>query len=105
MEQSVDGIIHKDLDINIYRILQEGFNNAVKHAKASKIDLKIIKKGKFLEIHFQDNGIGFDQNEQVNGQGILGIKERVTLLSGTINITSEADSGTLLYIQIPISNQ
>ena len=105
MEQSVDGMIHKDLDINIYRILQEGFNNAVKHAKASKIDLKIIKKGKFLEIHFQDNGIGFDQNEQVNGQGILGIKERVTLLSGTINITSEADSGTLLYIQIPISNQ
>ncbi len=105
MEQSIDGIVHKDLDINVYRILQESFNNALKHAYASEIDLKIIRKFTFLEILFQDNGIGYNQNQQIHGQGILGIKERVTLLGGTIDITTEAEAGTLLYIQIPISNQ
>lgn len=101
MDESVDGVVLKDLDINIYRILQESFNNVVKHSKATKIDLKIMKKEAFLEISFQDNGIGFNQNGGVNGQGIIGIKERVALLGGTINITSEIGAGTQMLIQIP----
>ncbi len=102
MEQSVDGFVEKENDINIYRILQESFTNVIKHAKATKIDIKIIKNDSFLDISFKDDGIGFNQNAQINGQGILGIKERVALLRGTINIISEESSGTLLYIQIPI---
>jgi signal transduction histidine kinase len=62
--------------------------------------LKIIKKASILEILFQDNGIGFNQNAKINGQGILGIKERVALLGGTINIVSDIDAGTQLLIQI-----
>ena len=103
MEQSVDNLIHKDLEINTYRILQESFNNVIKHAKATEIDLKIIQKGAFLEITFQDNGIGYDQNANIMGQGLLGIKERVALLKGTLNIISNENSGTLLFIKIPIS--
>ena len=103
MGQSVDNLIHKDLEINIYRILQENFNNVIKHAKAAKISLKIIQKGAFLEIDFQDNGIGYDQNANIMGQGLLGIKERVALLKGSINIISNENTGTLLFIKIPIS--
>jgi len=102
MDESVDGVVPKELDINIYRILQESFNNVVKHSKATKIYLKIIRKAQSLEILFQDNGIGFNQNAGVNGQGIIGIKERVALLGGTINITSETGAGTQILIQIPI---
>ncbi|MCP9747390.1 7TM diverse intracellular signaling domain-containing protein [Lacihabitans sp. CS3-21] len=102
MDESVDGVVPKELDINIYRILQESFNNVVKHSKATKIYLKIIRKAQSLEILFQDNGIGFNQNVGVNGQGIIGIKERVALLGGTINITSEIGAGTQILIQIPI---
>lgn len=102
MDESVDGVVHKDLDINIYRILQESFNNVVKHSKATKIDLEIIRKAQILEILFQDNGTGFNQNAKIHGQGILGIKERVALLGGKINITSEIGAGTQLLIQIPL---
>ena len=102
MSNSIDGLVHKDLEINIYRILQESFNNVIKHAKASKIDLEIFQKNNFLEISFKDNGIGFDQNSPLNGQGILGIKERISLLKGTLSIISDANTGTLLLIKIPI---
>ena len=102
MEESIDGLIRKDLEINIYRILQESFNNVIKHAGASKIELKILQKGKFLEISFQDNGIGYDQNFKLMGQGILGIQERVALLKGILTITSNKNTGTLILISIPI---
>ena len=102
MEQSVDNLIHKDLEINIYRILQESFNNVIKHAKAKRIDLSILQKNNLLEITFQDNGIGYDQNSKFMGQGLLGIKERVALLKGSLNIISNENTGTLLSIKIPI---
>ena len=103
MEQSVDNLIHKDLEINTYRILQESFNNVIKHAKAKKIDLSILQKKDLLEITFQDNGIGYDQNANIMGQGLLGIKERVALLKGTLNIISNENTGTSIFIKIPIS--
>ncbi|MCP9770927.1 hypothetical protein EGI22_23735 [Lacihabitans sp. LS3-19] len=103
IKESVDGVVSKDLEINIYRILQEGFNNVMKHANATHIDLKIAKKEDRIEINFQDNGIGFKQNIKINGQGILGIKERVALLGGTINIVSDSGKGTLLQIHVPIN--
>ena len=102
MAESVDGLVAKDLEINIYRILQESFNNASKHARASNIDLTINRKIDAIDIAFQDNGVGYDQNTRINGQGILGIKERVALLKGSLTVTSNAESGTLLFITIPI---
>jgi two-component system, sensor histidine kinase LadS len=101
MEDSIDKLIHKDLEINVYRILQESFTNVIKHAKASKIDLKIVQRNNVLEINFQDNGIGYDQNSKTIGQGILGIKERVSLLKGTLNISSQKNIGTSIFISIP----
>jgi signal transduction histidine kinase len=102
MEESIDKLIHKDLEINVYRILQESFNNVVKHAKASKIELEILQKSNVLEITFKDDGTGYDQNNNTIGQGILGIKERVSLLKGALNISSEQNTGTSIFISIPI---
>ena len=102
MAESVDGLVAKDLEINIYRILQESFNNASKHAHASNINVTIDRKIDAIDIAFQDNGVGYDQNTRINGQGILGIKERVALLKGSLTVTSNAESGTLLFITIPI---
>ena len=69
-----------------------------------KIDLAISQKNNLLEITFQDNGIGYDQNDKMMGQGILGIKERVALLKGTLTINSDENTGTSLLILIPILN-
>jgi two-component system, sensor histidine kinase LadS len=102
MKNSIDGLIQKELEINVYRILQESFNNAFKHAQATKIDINIIEKAHELHINFQDNGNGFDQGKAKMGQGLLGIKERVSLMKGTLFINSEHQKGTQITINIPV---
>jgi two-component system, sensor histidine kinase LadS len=102
IEQSLDGLVAKENEINVYRILQESFNNVLKHAKATKIDLEILRKNELLEIIFKDNGIGYNQDEIATGQGILGMKERVALLKGSIVTESNSKKGTNIFIKIPI---
>ncbi len=101
MIESIDGLVQKELEINIYRILQESFNNAFKHASATKIEIKIQKQANELLLHFEDNGEGFNQNTAKYGQGIVGIKERVSLMKGTVVIDSEEKKGTKIMIKIP----
>ncbi len=101
MPESIDGLLQKELEINIYRILQESFNNAFKHASATKIEIIIQKSANELSINFEDNGKGFNQNTAKYGQGIVGIKERVSLMKGTILIDSEEKKGTKINIKIP----
>lgn len=101
MIESIDGLVQKELEINIYRILQESFNNAFKHAYATKIEIKIQKNIQELLINFEDNGKGFNQNTAKYGQGIVGIKERVSLMKGAILIDSEEKKGTKIMIKIP----
>ena len=101
MTETIDAIVQKELEINIYRILQESFNNVFKHASATKIEIKIQKKEDELLIEFEDNGKGFNQNTAKYGQGIVGIKERVSLMKGTLLIQSEEKKGTHIFIKIP----
>lgn len=101
MKEPIDGLVQKELEINIYRILQESFNNTVKHASATKIEIKIQKQAQDLLLHFEDNGKGFNQNIAKYGQGLVGTKERVSLMQGTILIESEEKKGTQIFIKIP----
>ena len=101
MKEPIDGLVQKELEINIYRILQESFNNAIKHASASKITIKIKKIANDLNVDFVDNGKGFNQNTAQFGQGIVGIKERVSLMKGTVLIESAEKKGTHIFIKIP----
>ena len=103
MKDSIDGLIQKELEINVYRILQESFNNAFKHSKAIKIEIFIEKIANELLINFRDNGKGFDQGKIQMGQGLLGIKERVSLMRGTFLIESENKKGTKIMIKIPVN--
>ncbi len=102
MPQPIDGLVDKNLEINVYRILQEGFNNVIKHSKASTVTIKIETIENFLQIIFQDNGTGFETKTAKSGQGLLGIKERVSLLKGTLIIESEIQKGTKILIKIPV---
>jgi two-component system, sensor histidine kinase LadS len=101
MKEPIDGLVQKELEINIYRILQEGFNNAFKHASATKIEIEIKKITNELWLNFEDNGKGFNQNTAKYGQGLVGIKERVSLMKGTLLIESEDKKGAKIVIKIP----
>jgi two-component system sensor histidine kinase UhpB len=96
----------ESLNINIYRIVQEAINNAVKHAQATNIDIKLsTTKTGALQLTIKDDGKGMNIHDvdQTNHFGLLGIRERVQGFKGSFNVDSEPSekNGTTIYINIP----
>jgi two-component system, NarL family, sensor histidine kinase UhpB len=93
------------ININIYRMVQEAINNAIKHAQASElsIDLHMLEESN-LQLTIKDNGVGMDIDavDQTNHFGLLGIRERVQGLHGNFSLDSELGKGTIIHIKIPI---
>lgn len=93
----------KNLQIAIFRILQELVNNIIKHSHANNAKVLLAVKDKNLEISVEDDGIGFKLlDESQTGLGLRSIKNRVKLLNGTINIEAIETKGTKVLISIPI---
>lgn len=88
--------------VEIYRIITEMFNNAIKHSKCTSIDLLLFEADGSLVVEFSDNGIGFDSGRQSDGIGLTGIMKRVGLMSGTCVIHSST-TGTHYKIELPIN--
>jgi two-component system sensor histidine kinase DegS len=94
--------------LTIIRIIQEACNNIVKHANATKIDVKMIYYENSIEIYIIDNGVGFENldntdiiYESKSGFGLSMMKERVYLLSGIIKFDSNINKGTQIYVKVP----
>ncbi|HTI93995.1 MAG TPA: sensor histidine kinase [Puia sp.] len=102
--------LSRELEISVYRIVQEGLNNVIKHAQASKVEIYIDNSGDYLNLMVKDNGKGFYfdshqlhlKNLVRKMNGIRGMKERAELLSGTFNINAEPGKGTILQTEIPL---
>ena len=94
----------KKLEVYIYRIVQEAFTNILKHAEATRVKLVFLEKGHYIEVSICDNGKGFRLNRKFlsKGNGISNIRERVNLLGGKIDISSEMGKGTTIFCTIPI---
>ncbi len=94
----------------VFRIVQEGFNNIVKHASASEVLLKLHIHSDEVNVLIEDNGRGFDPNERTihnnvdGGFGLYSIRERVDLLEGEFNVQSSIDNGTILTALIPLKD-
>lgn len=91
--------------ISLYRILQEGMTNAIRHGRATRIEFRLENSiTKNLLFSLVDNGSGFDpailQSNYV-GVGLSSIQERVTLLRGTFALTSSIGTGTSLVVSLP----
>lgn len=104
--------LHEKYELSLFRIIQEAIINVAKHSNASKVSVELSANDGFLEIMVQDNGIGFDVEQVFDdvdagkkpGYGILGIRERVTLLCGELRVNSKSKEGTSLTVSIPISS-
>lgn len=90
--------------INIYRIIQEAVNNAVKYSKASKIEVIIRSIDKAILINIKDNGIGFNKNEVDFGNGLNNIEKRALELNASATINSEKNKGTQIVLSLPIES-
>lgn len=87
--------------INLYRIFQELLFNTEKYAKAKNVVISITNHDSYLNIIFEDDGIGFDNKKITKGIGINNIKERISLLKGNIIFETQINKGTTVLINIP----
>ncbi len=101
----IDDCISKDVEINIYRIVQESLNNILKHAEASAASVKVRKTDTNIVITIQDNGKGFDVPSTMSkrGLGLIGIEERAHILNAKPSIYSEIGKGTRISLAIPFT--
>ena len=98
------------IQVAVYRIVQEVFNNIIKHAKAKYAEVKLDYGTKYLRLVISDDGVGFDVKETLNrvkssekSYGLIGIIDRVSQLQGTTNIASTKGKGTVYTIKLPIN--
>ncbi|MGG0492559.1 histidine kinase [Priestia megaterium] len=91
------------LEVALFRLVQEAVTNALKHADATEIQVKIEFNNEHAILLVKDDGCGFNQEEKKeNSFGLIGMKERVDLLDGTISVHSKINQGTLVMIKVPI---
>jgi signal transduction histidine kinase len=83
-----------------YYVVAEAVANAAKHAQPSSVTVRARKAGQHLQIAVQDDGIG--GADLSKGSGLIGLKDRIEALSGTMRLVSRRGSGTSLYVDIPL---
>ncbi|MBA2175553.1 sensor histidine kinase [Halobacillus locisalis] len=91
-------------EVALFRLMQESVQNALKHAEASHIKVKVEMTLQSTMIIVKDDGKGFDLNEKKDQSfGLVGMRERVDMLDGELSIDSSPGEGTIVTIQIPIN--
>lgn len=89
-------------ETSIFRLVQEAISNAIRHGKATAIEVKLEWLKEHVSISVSDNGTGFDQSIVKNQSfGLLGMRERIELIKGDFIINSSLGEGTILMFQIP----
>jgi signal transduction histidine kinase len=95
-----------ELEIAIFRVVQEAITNIARHARATEANILLTKKTDRLVVRIQDNGVGFDPGQIINGDaqawGLRGMQERITLLGGEVYIGSKPGNGTLILAEVPM---
>lgn len=90
----------------LYRVVQEALTNVARHAQAKRIRVAISRHDGHVSVAIEDDGIGFSvsRSRKATGLGLVGLKERVSELSGDVQIVSAPGQGTRLYVQIPLGD-
>ena len=95
--------VKADVQLAVYRIVQEQFTNILKHAKASLVDIIVERRNGDICMSIEDNGVGFDTHITKNGIGLENIKRRVQVFDGNFSIQTLPGKGCRLYVQLPVN--
>jgi signal transduction histidine kinase len=103
--EGLDERIDFNTEIVLYRVLQECVNNVIKHARATTLDISVIKDKDGVDGTIEDNGIGFDSSDktQYEGIGLKNIITRIEYLKGTVDFDSSPGKGTLVAFHVPLN--
>jgi len=92
-----------EVETALYRIVQEALTNIVKHARATKVSIVLVRRDGQVTALVEDDGEGFDPAAaRADGLGLVGMRERVALVDGRLTIESSAGSGTTLAVEVPL---
>lgn len=101
----IEGRLPRPVEIQLYRIVQETLTNVSKHARASRVGLRLSRRGDLVVLQVEDDGIGFDSATAMaahgQGLGLLTMRERAGLMGGSFSLSSVPGSGTRIEIAIP----
>jgi signal transduction histidine kinase len=104
-EADEDLCLPYDFQKEIYRIAQEALNNVLKHAEANMVTVRLTRKRSLVTLEVVDDGTGFDTRQSRHGgMGLSGMRERVALLNGRLQIDSAPGEGTRVQIKVPCTN-
>ena len=98
--------IKQSQKVNFYRIAQEALNNAVKHANAQLITLQLNEETDWIRMTVEDNGKGLPRQNEIDlykNNGLVNIRERAEIMGGSLTIESDANRGTFLIVEVPLS--
>jgi signal transduction histidine kinase len=101
VEQGDGPRLEPELETGIYRIVQEALTNAVKHGGARRAVVEVIEEHERIRITIRDDGSGFEPSDQTGGFGLTGMRERVALLGGGIDVESEPGGGAEITASFP----
>jgi signal transduction histidine kinase len=90
-----------EVETAIYRIVQEALTNVVKHAHAQRVSVLVTRAGGRIRAVIEDDGSGFDPTETDGGIGLIGMRERIELLDGSLAVETSATSGTTVAVEVP----
>jgi two-component system, NarL family, sensor kinase len=97
-----------DTELALYRILQEALRNVEKHARASRVTVRLRQQGAFVQLAINDDGCGFAPNHQparrkeMGGLGLLSMRERAAYVGGVLKVKSAPRAGTEIGVRIPV---
>jgi signal transduction histidine kinase len=89
----------------LYRAAQECLNNTCRHARASRVDVTLDYQPTLVKLVVKDNGVGFNLMQGHEGYGLVGLRERLHLLDGSLLIQSGRGEGTRVEISLPLASE
>jgi PAS domain S-box-containing protein len=97
-----DRRLPEGVEVALYYVASEALTNVTKHARASAVHLRLEIEDRAVRLSIRDDGVGGARPEQ--GSGLIGLRDRVEVLGGTIGITSPQGGGTTLIVEIPLAD-
>lgn len=92
-----------DVETTIYRVVQEALTNVAKHAAATSVGVLVRRPAGVVSLVVEDDGVGFDPGAATDRLGLLGMRERVDLVGGELEIEAEPGHGTTILVTIPLA--
>jgi len=105
-EMDEDIRLAKGVEDQLFRVAQEAISNTLRHSRASRLEMKLLRRGDVVRLTIKDNGVGFDLDQRKQSSyGLITMTERVSEIGGFLNIVTAPGKGTRIEIQVPVPGE